>query len=307
MQAATHLKSLQALEMAIRTGSSSAAAKQLGITPAAVGQRIRAIEDYLGTDLLLRGRSGLTPTSELELALNDLQVAFSALGRVSRVLDFQRVNEIHIVANSDWAELWLEPKLAAFRQTHPNIRFCINGEGDATYRTSAPDIRVYVGPGADEALYFDRHIPVTAKDNVRRIAGWDPVFQMEGLPLLHLTSQLDEGDTTGWVDWFKAFGHRETGPDRGVHYHHARHALEAVRQNVGFLICGLSLVTANLAAGSIVAPFPLSQCIAAPHPYRIYMRADAERRPQLWSFIIWLRGEARATQDRVCAMTMTEA
>jgi LysR family glycine cleavage system transcriptional activator len=51
MSAATHLKSLQALEMAIRVGSLKGAANHLGITPAAVGQRIRSLENYLGVDL----------------------------------------------------------------------------------------------------------------------------------------------------------------------------------------------------------------------------------------------------------------
>ncbi|MBT8426376.1 MAG: LysR family transcriptional regulator, partial [Silicimonas sp.] len=39
----THLKSLQALELAVRLGSLKDAAGHLGITPAAVGQRIRAL------------------------------------------------------------------------------------------------------------------------------------------------------------------------------------------------------------------------------------------------------------------------
>jgi hypothetical protein len=44
----SHLKSLQALELAVRTGSFAAAADILAITPAAVGQRVKALEDYLG-------------------------------------------------------------------------------------------------------------------------------------------------------------------------------------------------------------------------------------------------------------------
>ena len=58
MTAASHLKSLQALEMAIRMGSLKVAADQLRITPAAVGQRIRSLEEYLGTDLLCGGAPG---------------------------------------------------------------------------------------------------------------------------------------------------------------------------------------------------------------------------------------------------------
>jgi len=106
MARVTHLNSLQALEMAIRKGSLQAAAKRLGITPAAVGQRIRALERYLDTDLLLRGRSGLQPTPALQMALDDLRAAFEALDSVSDTLDFQRSAEIHIVADPDWSDLW---------------------------------------------------------------------------------------------------------------------------------------------------------------------------------------------------------
>ncbi|MEJ0006703.1 MAG: LysR family transcriptional regulator [Steroidobacteraceae bacterium] len=46
----THLKSLQALQLALRCGSLKGAAELLAITPAAVGQRVKALEDYLGTN-----------------------------------------------------------------------------------------------------------------------------------------------------------------------------------------------------------------------------------------------------------------
>jgi LysR family glycine cleavage system transcriptional activator len=63
----------------------------------------------LGTDLLVRWRSRLRPTVDLNPALNDLKVAFAALDRVTVNSDFQRVTEIHIVADPDWFELWLMP------------------------------------------------------------------------------------------------------------------------------------------------------------------------------------------------------
>ena len=53
----SHLKSLQAIELALRSGSLAKAAEALSITPAAVGQRIKALEDYLGLELVVRGRS----------------------------------------------------------------------------------------------------------------------------------------------------------------------------------------------------------------------------------------------------------
>lgn len=299
MAATTHLKSLQALELAIRSGSLKAAADRLGITPAAVGQRIRALEDYLGADLLMRGRSGLQPTPELSHALGDLHVAFAALERVTETLDFQRVSEIQIVADTDWAELWLAPRLPAFRQDHPNILFCINGAGDVPLRLGAPDVRVGYGNGRDEPLFSDVFLPFSGPDNLRRIAGRDPSIQMEGMPLLHLKAQLEESGPPGWVEWFQAFGHRESGPDRGVRYQHMRLALEAVRQNVGFLVCGLSLVQRDLEEGLVVNPFAMSQHLIAPHPYRLKLRQDVDKRPQLQSFAAWLRNEASETRKYI--------
>lgn len=299
MTTATHLKSLQALELAIREGSLTAAAARLGITPAAVGQRIRALESYLGSDLLLRGRSGLQPTAELETALADLRIAFAALDRVTEMLDFQRPSEIHIVADPDWSELWLAPRLAAFRADHPNILFCINGAGDVPLRLGAPDLRVTYGGDGGEPLYRDILIPVTGPDNPRRIADWDQALPMEGMPLLHLKAQIDTPDHPGWMDWFARFGQRKTGTERGVRYQHARVALEAARGNVGFLVCGYSLVMSALAAGEIVHPFALSQNIAAPHPYRLSLRQDKTTRPQVQRFAAWLKDEAARTRHDI--------
>lgn len=307
MATVIHLKALQALEMAIREGSLKAAADALGITPAAVGQRIRTLEVYLGTDLLMRGRSGLQPTLELEQAMADLRLAFAALERATLSLDFQRVSEIHIVADPDWAELWLLPRIGAFRAARPNIQFCINGEGDVPVRLGAPDLRVTYGDGPGEPLFRDVFLPVTGPDNPRRIADRDPVMQMEGMPLLHLKSQREADDVPGWVAWFRTFSQREKGPHRGVSYQNVRLALQAVRKDVGFLVCGLSFVLGDLKDGSIVLPFPPSHHVPAPHPYRMALRQDAENRPQVAKFLTWLRNEASASINQIETWTKSAA
>ena len=299
MAVISHLRSLQALDLAVREGSLKGAADKLGITPAAVGQRIRALEDYLGTDLLLRGRSGLSPTKELHRALPDLRAAFEALERVTETLDFQRITEIHMVADPDWSELWLMPRLPEFRRQNPNILFCINGAGDVPLRLGSPDIRVTYGGHEGEELLTDLFLPITGPDNSRRIADWDPVHQMEGLPLLHLKRQLDEKDMPGWPDWFDQYGHRASGPDRGIKYQHARLALEAVRENVGFLLCGLALALDDLKSGAVVLPFSERHVLRATSPYRLTVRGEARARPQTQRFADWLRAQSRETQAEI--------
>lgn len=297
MAVASHLKSLQALEMAIRVGSLKGAADKLGITPAAVGQRIRSLEDYLGSDLLMRGRSGLQPTADLNRALVDLKAAFAALDRVTEDLDFQRVTEIHIVADDDWSELWLLPRLDDFRKENPNILFCINGAGDVPLRLGAPDCRIEYGDlGKGEELYRDRLLPVVSPGNIYRMDVGEGQVSLDGMPFMHLEAQRDSEMHPGWPDWVAAFGHRSEGAERGVHYRNARLALEAVRQDVAFLVCGLSLVENDLAEGTVVLPFPVDQSLAAPLSYVLTITAHGTIRPQLQRFCDWLRDQALQTR-----------
>lgn len=296
----THLRSLQALELSIRLGSLKAAAEALSITPAAVGQRIRALENFLGTDLLLRGRSGLQPTTELTHALDDLRSAFAALERVSDTLDFQRVTEIHIVADPDWANLWLLPRLPDFREANPNILFCINGEGDVPMRLGAPDLRIEYGDSSKgEPLFTDRLIAVCSPDNLPRMGDFDPDHVMEGLPLLHIKSYLDDPLRPGWREWFEAYGLRRKGHDRGVLYSHMRVAMAAMRDDVGYLVCGLSLVASDLESGRAVRPFPADHFLDAPEAYRMRIRDHAADRPQLRRFLDWLQAEASDTASMI--------
>jgi len=297
MSGASHLKSLQALEMAIRAGSLKDAADRLGITPAAVGQRIRTLEDFLGTDLLLRGRSGLKPTADLQRAMADLKDAFAALDRVSDTLDFQRVTEIHIVADGDWTELWLQPRLQAFRQENPNILFCINGSGDVALRLGAPDCRIEYGPqGKGEVLFRDLLLPVICPLSYYRMDAGEGKLTLEGMPLLHLEAQRDNPAHPGWKEWVAAYGYRTEGLERGVHYRNVRTAIEAVRQDVGFLICGLALAEPDLAKKSVVQPFPSTHSLLAPMPYVLTVTAHGAVRPQLQRFCDWLRHEAFLTR-----------
>jgi LysR family glycine cleavage system transcriptional activator len=300
MSSVSHLKALQALELAVREKSLRAAANRLGISAAAVGQRIRALEDHLGTALLMRGRSGLEPSPGLAEALPDLHAAFAALERASDTLDLRRPSEIHIVADPDWAELWLAPRLATFRQLHPNILFNINGLGDVPMRLGAPDLRVSRESGTGEVLFADLFVAITGPDNLRRLIALPDDWQLEGMPLLHMRPQR-EGLMPGWVEWCRVHGQRSRGSERGVVYANARLALAAVRENIGFLLCGLALCQPDLEAGRVVLAFPAFMHVATDTPYRLTLRSAGYRRPQTDRFLAWLRSEASLTASRLRA------
>lgn len=307
MTAATHLRALQALELAIRKGSLKDAAAELAITPAALGQRIKGLEDYLGFDLIVRGRSGIRPTRELEVALAHLGAGFRELDTVSRILDFQRVNEVHVTADSDWADLWLNPRLPEFREQNPNTLFCINGVGDVPVRLGEADCEINFGTArdGDELLFHDYLLPVSSPVNMERISIAPEESRLEGFPLLHLDCYTFDGGAIGWREWIAQYGYRLTAPDRGIRYKKLVQALEAVYANAGLLVCGLALVLPQIEAGKLSIPFPVDKGQQSQNAYRVTFRPDALRRSATAKFRDWLLQQAEVTRAQLGSVTTT--
>lgn len=301
MAAPSHLKSLQALEAALRLGSLKKAGDALAITPAAVGQRIKALEEYLGVDLLTRGRSGLAPTPTLAPALPHLRAAFQELDALSEALQLQRGQEIHVAATSDLAELWLRPKLSRFQAAHPNVAFCVNGEGDAPLRLGAVDCELTFGPKPEGALrdvlFGDFTAPISSLENCARIGGKDAMERLEGFPLLHVDVYREDPHAANWGSWIKANGLRRTAPERGVRFQRIAPAVDAVLADAGLAICGLALLRDAVEGGGIVLPFPKSTGSWTTHVYQARFRAETLLRPQVRRFRAWLLKEAEDTAN----------
>jgi LysR family glycine cleavage system transcriptional activator len=298
MPATPYLRSLQALELALRTGSLQGAAGQLGITPAAVGQRVKALEDWLGVDLLVRGRSGLKATASLSPALPHLAAAFRELEAAALVLDLQRGAEIHIAAVSDFAEQWLRPRIDAFRAAHPNIMFCINGEGDAPLRLGMVDCEISFGPtGGADLLFRDYVAPISSPENTARIARLKRRDRLEGFPLLHLDFYREDPSAPDWPEWIAAHRLRRTAPERGIRFQRIGPVVEAVLANAGLAICGLGLTGELLEEGRLTLPFSPASGAWTTHGFQARFRGEALGRAQVRRFRDWLLAESRITSD----------
>ena len=91
--------------------------------------------------------------------------------------------------------------------------------------------------------------------------------------------------------------------DRGIRYPNARLALEAVRQEVGYLLCGLSFVEGDLKARRVHNLYPLAQHLKAQFPYGLKVRGEIKQRPQVMKFVSWLQKEARSTRRYISQIT----
>ncbi len=283
--------------MAIRRGSLKSAAQALAITPAAVGQRVKALEDYLGIQLLVRGRAGLQVPPELQGALSHLATAFRALDAAVEQLDMQRGHDIQIAAVPDLADLWLTRRLSGFRRQNPHVRFCINGEGDAPLRLGPADCELTFGPRRREAhsdtLFRDFLVPVSSPATKRRIARLRARSRLEGYPLLHLDFYRNDPKALTWPRWIAGQPLQRSAPERGIRFQRIARVIDAVLADAGLTICGLALLREALEDGSLTLPFPVASGTWTSHAFQARFRPEALARPQVRRFRQWLADEAR--------------
>ncbi len=148
----THLplNALRVFDAAARHLSFTRAADELAVTPAAVGQQIRALEDLLGVVLFRRTSKGLELTDEGGAGLEPLRSGFLHFEDAVQAMQSGQSSLVYsIAAPRDFFAVWLAPRLALFRADNPDVRFSlVNGEDtDFTEANLDLAVRWAEGPG----------------------------------------------------------------------------------------------------------------------------------------------------------------
>jgi LysR family transcriptional regulator (chromosome initiation inhibitor) len=106
---------LAALGAVLRHGSFEAAAHALNVTPSAVSQRIKALEDRIGTVLVNRGQPCIGTAAGLRLAKHAEDVALLE-GQIARDLSLpadSTAAQLRCAINADSLATWFVPAMAA--------------------------------------------------------------------------------------------------------------------------------------------------------------------------------------------------
>jgi DNA-binding transcriptional LysR family regulator len=153
----THLplNALRVYDAAARHLSFTRAADELAVTPAAVGQQIRALEDHLGVVLFRRTSKGLELTPEGTAGLNALREGFLRFEEsVDAMQAGQASDRYTIAAPREFYAAWLAPRLAPFQATTPGVRYILAPDEGADFTEANLDlaIRFIAGPGELEGV-----------------------------------------------------------------------------------------------------------------------------------------------------------
>ncbi len=150
----THLplNGLRVLDAAARHLSFTRAADELAVTPAAVGQQIRALEDLLGVVLFRRTPKGLELTGEAMAGLDPLREGFLRFEEAVHAIQAGQSSHVYTIAvPRDFLGLWLAPRLAAFRRENPQVRYAlVAGDAEMDFTQANLDLAIRFGEGPGE-------------------------------------------------------------------------------------------------------------------------------------------------------------
>lgn len=117
-----HVTWLRAFDVAARHRSFSAAADELNLTPAAVSQQIKLLEQHLGVQLFKRLPRGVALTDLGHAYALPIRKSFAEMQEATDGLfGSKQRRTVRVHASISYAALVLSPLLFSFQQKHPDI------------------------------------------------------------------------------------------------------------------------------------------------------------------------------------------
>lgn len=243
------LVALSYFEVAARTCSFAAAAKELHVTPAAISHQIKALEEILGVELFIRHHRKVTPTPAAQAALPGLQGGFVALAEAVESIRAYGEEKwiITVCAEPLFATKWLVPRLHRFYAQCPEAEVRLQASlrsvdvvkggpvSSATFRRAGIDLSVRFGYGEYADLEAQRLLDISL------VPVCSPSLHQRPTRKALLRSCLLSDNTSyrsperfGWREWFHQAG---IAPTEGLceqRFGNGLLALEAAVTGQGF-------------------------------------------------------------------------
>lgn len=290
------LNALRALEAVGRHLSFRQAAAELNVTPAAVQQLVRGLEDSLGQKLVVRQGRGVALTVAGQAGLPGLEAAFARIGESVESMRRREIRPaIKVAVEPSFAASWLVKRLDGFRESNPEIDVLI----DAATRIvdldrDAVDIAIRywrkpTGFGFTRMLFEDRTVAVCSP---ALAAGLSGLKDLAGAPLIHFDWPHGPRRTPDWTSWLKAVGARAVETSSELRFTDDLLALQAAIGGQGVALASEPLAADALRAGVLVKPF--EQSVQNGFGYHLIAADGAMDRPEVAAFLDWIQIEASA-------------
>lgn len=303
MKSPVHLNALRAFEASARHQSFSAAAAELHVTPAAVGQLVRTLEEWLGTPLFHRspgGRVRLVATEAAERALPDIRAGFDRLASgLERLREGAASGVLTITVSPAFAAKWLLPRIDRFQAICPDTDVRLDTSlKPVDFVAQRVDAGVRYGTGSWPGLAADKLLdeevyPVCSPELLRRNRRLRKPDDLSRETLIHDLSMDGQAGFPTWDAWLRQAGVAQAASTRGMRINNSAAVLQAAIEGHGIALARSVMARDDLATGRLVRLFPEIN-VASPLAYYVVYRPECASLPRLAAFRDWLMKEAAA-------------
>lgn len=306
------LSSLRVFEAAARLGSFSKAADELFVTPGAVSQQIRLLEEHVGAPLFVREGRRVNLTDPGRSALPLLRHAFELMAEAARVMrQPARKGRVTVSVAPSFAAKWLMPRLFEFNEAHPEIDVWVSADmAPVDFANADVDLAIRFGPGGyaglhEEKLLSEAVLPVCSPI-LMEVAPIRQPADLRHHTLLHDLGGERDPTCPDWSMWLKANGVTDVDALRGPRFNQSSLVIEAAVAGRGVALAKRTIASADLSAGRLVAPFSGPDAPVG-FSYFLVWPTGRELSPAQDTFVDWLRGQARGAETTFAPPDDSEA
>ncbi len=290
------LNALRAFEAVARHGSFKAAAEELNVTPGALSQQVRKLEEDLEVALFVRRNREIEATEpglRLKAGLTD------AFVRMREAVEGVRpVNDQHSLVVScgpPFAAKWLVPRLYGFINDHPEIDLRVAANFTLLeYGAGEIDVGIRLSNDESGAMYREwleeeTVLPLASPAFIEQQRLREPRDLMR-VPLLTDESMEFAENPPTWERWFATAGLAPANASRGVNFGlHAEQAIDAAVAGAGVVLGRRTLAALDIDQGRLASPFGPE--LKSGVRYQFVCAADKLRLPRITAFRDWVLNE----------------
>lgn len=249
---ALRIQHLYTFHVVARTGAMQDAAHELGVTPGAISQRIRAVEERHGVRLFTRSKKGIVLTVAGLSLQSEIGNAFSTIEAAHEKHLIGQNSTVRISASASFAHSMLVSSLGRFADAHPDINVTVETEDRLVDLKSEPiDLAIRHGLGeytglTSEWLCSPELVLVASPALLEKHGPLNTPADCLRYKLLP--------DCTGkdWSIWFEAHGVDAKDATYGMQYGSDFLAVKAAIEGQGVALLKDVFVNESVAAGHLV-------------------------------------------------------
>lgn len=281
---------LMAFEAVARTGSVTAAGRELSLTQSAVSRQILTLEEQLGVPLFERTRQRLRLTRAGTRYAEDIRQALKQIAGASlKITSSPEGGVLNLAILPAFGTRWLAPRLAGFLAENPDVTVNLNTRVVPFDFSAEPlDAAIHFGqptwPDADHLkLMEETLIPACAPKLLEKNPITGPADLLTR-PLLHLETRAD-----AWDRWLRLHGEDPPATLGGMQFDQFAAMIQAAIHGIGIALLPLYLIERDLAEGTLVSAY--GGPVTSIGSYYLVSPRNRADHPPLARFRNWLQGQ----------------